>query len=585
MSSKQGKLRVETVHKTVNGKVYTSVLLRRSFREGGKVKHETLGNLTQLPPDVIDFVKRRLRGELDADAPHSSFEIIRSLPHGNVAAVLQTAKQLGLDGLLASRPCRERDLIMALVVARVLSPRSKLSTTTALTVETVKHTLAEELSLGDVDVHELYAAMDWLATRQKRIENKLAKKHLQDGHLVLFDVSSSYYTGRQSPLIKHGYSRDYRSDRPQIVYGLLCDSEGRPIAIEVFPGNTADPPTFTQIVATARKRFGINRIVFVGDRGMITSARINEDLRGVAGLDWISALRTEGIRKLCDAGTIPMSLFDKQDLAEVTSEHFPDERLVVCRNPKLAEQRSRKRSELLKATEEQLEPIRLATERSSNPLRGEQAISLRVGKVIGKHKMAKHFDLTITETSFTYTRNEDRIREEAALDGLYVVRSSLEKKQMRSERIVETYKSLAKVERAFRCMKTVDLSLRPIYHRNEDRIRSHVFICMLAYYVEWHMREKLRPVLFADDDREAAAADRKSIVAPAQRSISAKRKDATRRTRDDHPVQSFHDILLDLGTLCRNRIRIPEYDSEFDKLTQATEYQQHVLKLLGVTAT
>lgn len=585
MSSKPGKLRVETVHKTVNGKVYTSVLLRRSFREGGKVKHETLGNLTQLPPDVIDFVKRRLSGELDADAPHSSFEIIRSLPHGNVAAVLQTAKQLGLDGLLASRPCRERDLIMALVVARVLSPRSKLSTTTALTSETAKHTLAEELSLGDVDVHELYAAMDWLATRQKRIENKLAKKHLQDGHLVLFDVSSSYYTGRQSPLIKHGYSRDYRSDRPQIVYGLLCDSEGRPIAIEVFPGNTADPPTFTQIVATARKRFGINRIVFVGDRGMITSARINEDLRGVAGLDWISALRTEGIRKLCDAGTIPMSLFDKQDLAEVTSEHFPDERLVVCRNPKLAEQRSRKRSELLKATEEQLEPIRLATERSSNPLRGEQAISLRVGKVIGKHKMAKHFDLTITETSFTYTRNEDRIREEAALDGLYVVRSSLEKKQMRSERIVETYKSLAQVERAFRCMKTVDLSLRPIYHRNEDRIRSHVFICMLAYYVEWHMREKLRPVLFADDDRESAAADRKSIVAPAQRSTSANRKDATRRTRDDHPVQSFHDILQDLGTLCRNRIRIPEYDSEFDKLTQATEYQQHVLKLLGVTAT
>ena len=585
MSSKPGKLRVETVHKTVNGKVYTSVLLRRSFREGGKVKHETLGNLTQLPPDVIDFVKRRLSGELDADAPHSSFEIIRSLPHGNVAAVLQTAKQLGLDGLLASRPCRERDLIMALVVARVLSPRSKLSTTTALTSETAKHTLAEELSLGDVDVHELYAAMDWLATRQKRIENKLAKKHLQDGHLVLFDVSSSYYTGRQSPLIKHGYSRDYRSDRPQIVYGLLCDSEGRPIAIEVFPGNTADPPTFTQIVATARKRFGINRIVFVGDRGMITSARINEDLRGVAGLDWISALRTEGIRKLCDAGTIPMSLFDKQDLAEVTSEHFPDERLVVCRNPKLAEQRSRKRSELLKATEEQLEPIRLATERSSNPLRGEQAISLRVGKVIGKHKMAKHFDLTITETSFTYTRNEDRIREEAALDGLYVVRSSLEKKQMRSERIVETYKSLAQVERAFRCMKTVDLSLRPIYHRNEDRIRSHVFICMLAYYVEWHMREKLRPVLFADDDRESAAADRKSIVAPAQRSTSANRKDATRRTRDDHPVQSFHDILQDLGTLCRKRIRITEYDSEFDKLTQATEYQQHVLKLLGVTAT
>ena len=584
MSSKQGRLRVETVRKEVKGKVYTSVLLRRSFRKDGKVKHETLGNLTRLPPDVIEFIKRRLNGELDADSPHSPFEIIRSLPHGNVAAVLQTAKQLGLEGLLSCRPCRERDLIMALVVARVLSPRSKLSTTTALTAETAKHTLADELDLGDVDVHELYAAMDWLATRQTRIENKLAKKHLKDGHLVLFDVSSSYYTGRKSLLIKHGYSRDHRSDRPQIVYGLLCDSEGRPIAIEVFPGNTADPPTFTQIVATARKRFGINRIVFVGDRGMITSARINEDLRGIDGLSWVSALRTEGIRKLRKAGTIQMSLFDKQDLAEVTSEHFPDERLVVCRNPALAEQRARKRNELLKATEEKLKPIRLATERKSKPLRGEQAISLRAGKVIGKHKVAKHFDLAITETSFTYTRNEDRINEEAALDGLYVVRSNVDKKQMNSECVVETYKSLAKVERAFRCMKTVDLSLRPIYHRNEERIRSHVFICMLAYYVEWHMREKLRSVLFADDDQEFAAAARKSIVAPAQRSKSAKRKDATQRTSDDLPVQSFHDVLQDLGTLCRNRIRISEFDSEFDKLTRATPYQQHILNLLGVNA-
>ena len=582
MSSKRKKLRVETVKKTVKGKVYTSVLLRCSFRKDGKVKHETLGNLTQLPPDVIEFIQRRLSGELAENAPNSSFEIVRSLPHGNVMAVLQTAKQLGLEQLLASRPCRERDLIMALIVARVLSPRSKLSTNTALSAETAKHTLAEELELDEVDVHQLYAAMDWLVERQTRIENKLAKKHLQDGHLVLFDVSSSYYTGRKSPLIKHGYSRDHRQDRPQIVYGLLCDSDGRPIAIEVFSGNTADPPTFTQIVARARKRFGINRLVFVGDRGMITSARINEDLRGVEGLDWISALRSEGIRKLREAGAIQMSLFDKQDLAEVTSEHFPEERLIVCRNPALAEQRTRKRNELLQATENQLEPIRLATLRKRNPLRGEKEIGLRVGKVIGQHKMAKHFDLTITENSFAYTRQETSIREEAALDGLYVVRSSVDQKLMNSEQLVETYKSLAKVERAFRCLKTVDLSLRPIYHRNDDRIRWPVFICMLAYYVEWHMREKLRPVLFADDDQEAAAAARASIVAPAQRSESAKRKDAHRRTADDYPVQSFHDILADLGTLCRNRIRIPEFDSEFDKQTLATPYQQHVLELLGI---
>lgn len=582
MSPKQSKLRVETVTKKYKDKEYTSVLLRRSYRQDGKVKHETLGNLTRLPPDVIDFIKQRLSGKLDENAPQSSFEIARSLPHGNVAAVLQTAKNLGVENLLASRHCRERSLIMALIVARVLSPRSKLSTNTALKAETAKHTLAEELDLGDVDVHQLYAAMDWLLERQTRIENKLAKKHLKDGQLVLFDVSSSYCTGRKSPLIKHGYSRDHRKDRPQIVYGLLCDSDGRPVAIEVFPGNTSDPSTFTRMVARARKRFGINRIVFVGDRGMITSARINEDLRGVEGLDWISALRTEGIRKLRDAGAIQLSLFDKQDLAEVTSEHFPDERLVVCRNPALAEQRSRKREELLKATETKLEPIRLATLRPRRPLRGKQEIGLRVGKVIDKHKMAKHFELTITEDSFIYTRNEEQIREEAALDGLYVVRSSVDKQRMDSRKVVQTYKSLATVERAFRCLKTIDLSLRPIYHRNEDRIRSHVFVCMLAYYVEWHMREQLRPVLFADDDRESAVAARKSIVAPAQRSESAKRKDANRRTDDGHPVQSFHDILKDLGTLCRNRIRIPEYDAEYDRMTSPTPYQQHVLGLLDV---
>jgi hypothetical protein len=583
MDAKRRKLRVEVVKKKYKGKEYRSVLLRCSFRKDGKVKHQTLGNLSGLPADVLEFIKLRLDGELDENAPHSPFEIVRSLPHGNVMAVLETAKSLGLENLLASRRCRERDLVMAMVVARILSPRSKLSTNAALREETAKHTLADELQLGEVDVHELYAAMDWLGTRQIRIENKLAKKHLQDGQLVLFDVSSSYYTGRESPLVKRGYSRDHRKDRPQIVYGLLCDSEGRPIAIEVFPGNTSDPPTFTEIVARVRKRFGINRIVFVGDRGMITTARINEDLRGVEGLDWISALRTEGIRKLMEAGTIQMSLFDNQDLAEVTSELFPGERLVVCRNPALAEERSRKREALLVATEKNLEAIRLAVLRARNPLRGEQAISLRVGKDIGKFKMAKHFELTITKDTFSYCRKEQRIQAEAALDGLYVVRSSVEKKQMDSDRVVANYKSLARVERAFRCLKTVDLSLRPIYHRNEERIRSHVFICMLAYYVEWHMREKLRPVLFADDDREAAEEARQSAVSPAQRSPSAKRKDALRRTDDGHPVQSFRDILQDLATLCRNRIRIPSVEAEYEKLTTPTSYQQHVLELLNIT--
>jgi transposase len=583
MSPKPRKLRVEIVKRKYKGKEYSSVLLRRSYRSNGKVKHETVGNLSDLPADVIEFIKRRLNGELQADAPHAPFEIARSLPHGNVMAVLETAKSLGIEEILASRRCRDRDLILALVVARILSPRSKLSTAAALKEETAKNTLVEELELGDVDVHQLYAAMDWLATRQTRIENKLAKKHLKDGYLVLYDVSSSYYTGRQSSLIKHGYSRDHRSDRPQIVYGLLCDLEGRPIAIEVFSGNTADPPTFTEIVTRVRKRFGINRIVFVGDRGMITTARINADLRQTKGFDWISALRTEGVRKLLEAAEIQMSLFDSQDLAEVTSEHFPGERLIVCRNPVLAEERSRKREELLKATEKKLEPIRLATIRKTNPLRGEKEIGLRVGRVVNQYKMSKHFELSISETSFTYTRNETRIREEAALDGLYVIRSSVDEKVLDSDEVVATYKRLANVERAFRCIKTVDLSLRPIYHRNDERIRSHVFICMLAYYVEWHMRAKLRPILFEDHDRESAAASRSSIVAPAQRSDAAKRKDQTRRTEDDLPVQGFQDVLKDLATVCRNRIRIPNLKVAFDKITTPTPYQRQVFDLLDVT--
>jgi transposase len=583
MAERGKKLRVEIIKRKYKGKVYSSVLLRRSYRVDGKVKHETVGNLSDLPADVIEFIKRRLDGELEANAPHSPFEISRSLPHGNVMAVLETARNLGLEEILASRRCRARDLILALVVARILSPRSKLSTAASLKEETAKHTLAEELELGDVDVHQLYAGMDWLAKRQSRIENKLAKKHLKDGYLVLYDVSSSYYTGRQSELIQHGYSRDRRRDRPQIVYGLLCDLEGRPIAIEVFSGNTADPPTFTEIVTRVRKRFGINRIVFVGDRGMITTARINADLRPTQGLDWISALRTEGIRKLLDAGEIQMSLFDTQDLAEVTSEHFPGERLVVCRNPMLADERSRKREELLKATEKKLEPIHLATLRKSNPLRGSKEIGLRVGRVVHQYKMSKHFDLSISETSFSYTRDEERIREEAALDGLYVIRSSVEGKVLDSDDVVATYKRLAHVERAFRCMKTVDLSLRPIYHRNDERIRSHVFLCMLAYYVEWHMRARLRSILFEDHDREAAASSRTSVVAPAQRSDAAKRKDGTRRTDDDLPVQGFQDVLKDLATICRNRIHIPNLDVVFDKMTTPTSYQKQVLNLLGIS--
>ena len=576
------RVHIETVTKSHKGKTYTSILLRRTYREDGKVKHETLGNLSDLPPDVLDFMRGRLNGELEEATPSGPFQIVRSLPHGNVAAVLQTAKNIGLDQLLGSRRCRERDLVLAMIVSRVLSPRSKLSACAALQAETAQSTLAEELRLGDVDVHELYAAMDWLLDRQKRIENKLAKKHLQGGVLVLFDVSSSYYTGRKSAFVTHGYSRDHRGDQPQIVYGLLCDGEGRPIAVEVFPGNTADPVTFTQIVARVRNRFGIKRVVFVGDRGMITSARIDEDLRGVDGLDWISALRSEGILKLIKGKLVQRSLFDERDLAEITSDDFPGERLIVCRNPQLAEERARKREALLQATEKQLEPIRKATLRKRSPLRGQDEIGLRVGKIIGKHKMQKHFQLTITEKSFSFQRNNQKIKAEALLDGLYVVRTSVKSDTMPAVRVVETYKSLSRVERAFRCLKTVDLQLRPIYHHKDERIRAHVFLCMLAYYVEWHMRERLREVLFDDCDTASASASRTSVVGPSVRSEVAKRKDATRRTPSGHPVQSFQDLLRDLATLTRNRIRIADYDAIYDKFTAPTAYQQHVFNLLQV---
>jgi transposase len=581
--SNRKAVHVETITKTHKGKVYTSYLLRRTFREDGKVKHETLGNLSCLPEDLIAVMKQRLASGQPLVGDGGSFEITRSLPHGNVAAVLGTARQLGLERLISATPSRERSLVMAMIVDRLISPGSKLSCSAGLQSQTAQNTLGEELNLGDVDVHELYSAMDWLLARQKRIENKLAKKHLVGATLVLFDVSSSFYAGRQSELVQRGYSRDHRADRPQIVYGLLCDRDGRPIAVEVFPGNTADPKAFTQFVGHVRQRFGIESVVFVGDRGMITSARINEDLREVDGLEWISALRSDAIRKLVNAGHVDRSLFDEKDLAEITDEElFPGERLVVCRNPLLADERTRKREELLQATQTALDEIVKATQRARHPLQGKDEIGLRVGKVIHKHKMAKHFELEITETSFAYTRRQEQIAAEAALDGLYVVRSSLKPDVMSAADLVRTYKSLSKVERAFRSLKTVDLHVRPIFHSNDDRIRAHVFVCMLAYYVEWHMRDRLKEILFDDDDRQAAQAVQQSVVNPARRSDRARQKDATRRTASGWPVQSFQDVLRDLATQCRNTVVMESTTTGFPLLTTPTDYQRHVQSLLHV---
>jgi transposase len=467
---------------------------------------------------------------------------------------------------------------------RLIAPQSKLATCRGLLEATATSSLPLELQLADdVSERDLYQAMDWLLERQSDIEKKLAEKHLKDGTLVLYDVTSSYYTGRRSDLVQFGHNRDGKNGCPQIVYGLLCSPDGCPVAIEVFAGNTADPKTLNAQIQKLRKRFNVQRVVLVGDRGMITTRRINESFRDVEGLEWISALRADSIKKLVSAGTIQLSLFDERDLAEVESPDFPGERLIVCKNPLLADERARKRNELLAATEKKLEPIVAATQRKRNRLRGKDKIGIRIGRVINHYKVAKHFELTITDDGFGYKRKEDQIAAEAALDGLYVIRTSVADEILNSENTVRAYKDLSKVERAFRCMKTVDLRVRPIYHWLNDRIKAHVFLCMLAYYVEWHMRRDLAPILFDDHDRESAQAERKSIVAPSPRSAAARSKDHTKETEDGFSVHSFRTLLADLGTLCKNRIRVTnDSANEFYMVTKPTEEQRRILALLNV---
>ena len=554
-------------------------LLRESYREDGKVKNRTIANLSALPVEQIEAIRQVLKGEKLVNAAEV-FEIRRSTPHGHAAAVLGTAKKLGLDRIIANRPSRQRDLVMAMIVARVLNPGSKLATARGLSRNTRSNTLGDMLGLGCVDEDELYEAMDWFLQRQPNIEKKLAAKHLRDGSLVLYDLSSSYYTGRCCTLALFGHNRDGKYGFPQINYGLLCDRDGRPLAIEVFEGNTADPATVSTQIAKLRERFGLARVIIVGDRGMLTSARIREELAGVEGLDWITALRSKSIRKLMDAGDIERSLFDERDLAEITSPEFPGERLIVCRNPLLAEERARKRETLLKATEKELDKIVEATQRVKRPLAGKDSIGLRVGKVIDNRKVGKHFVLTIEDDLFAYHRDEARIADEAALDGLYVIRTSVEAEEMTAESTVGTYKSLSKVERAFRSLKTVDLKIRPIHHWLANRVRAHIFLCMLAYYVEWHMRCELAPILFDDDDRPQAAAKRKSVVSPAQRSDSAQRKDSSKHTPTGLPVHSFQTLLDDLATLSKNQVR--SGNATFDLMTTPTDLQSQAFNLLNL---
>ena len=559
-----------------------AVLLRESYRQGGKVKTRTLANLTHWPSEKVEALRRVLRGEALVP-PAEALQIDRSLPHGHVAAVLGTLHRLGLDRLVSTKRNRARDLVVAMIAARVVDPQSKLATARGLDPETAGTSLGEALGLGSAEAEELYAAMDWLLPRQTKMERDLAARHLEEGTLVLYDVTSSYFEGTKCPLGRRGYSRDGKRGKLQIVYGLLCTYEGCPVAVEVFEGNTSDPKTLANQITKLRKRFGLHRVVLVGDRGMITTARIEEELQPIEGLDWITALRAPAIRVLAEQGEIQPSLFDEQDLAEITSDDYPGERLMVCHNPILAEERARKRDELLAATEKELERIRTATQRAKRRLRGQDKIGLAVGRVLNRFKVGKHFVLEITDEALVYRRDQEKIEAEAALDGIYVIRTSVEEERLDTKATVQAYKGLSVAERAFRSLKTVDLKVRPIHHHLADRVRAHVFLCMLAYYVEWHMRRAWAPLLFDDDDPAAAQAQRSSPVQPAQRSSKAQRKAVTRRTDDDLPVHSFQTLLRDLATVTKNRVRFGGVTGQRTTMVMSpTPIQRRALDLLEV---
>jgi transposase len=561
------------------------ILLRESYRQDGKVCKRTLANLSKLPPETLEGLRALFRGGTVVEDLSQSFEVIRSQPFGHIAAVLGTLRQIGLDHDLDPQRCTERDLVVAMIVARILEPGSKLATARGLGQEAPLSALVEELDLSDIDERKLYAALDWLYVRQEAIEQRLARRHLQEGSLVLYDVTSTYFEGHCCPLAQLGYSRDGKKGTLQIVFGLLCNQAGCPVAVEVFTGSTADPKTLPPQVEKVRQKFGLSRVIFVGDRGMLTAARLREDFQGIEGLGWISALRTKEIQKLVAGSGFQFSLFDDQDFGEVYSPEFPGERLIACRNPLLQQERERKREELLQATEQKLQKIADATRRRKNRLKGKDRIALRVGKLINRFKMEKHFVIEITETSFSFRRDQEGIAAEAALDGIYVIRTNVPALELSAENAVRSYKSLSMVERAFRSCKTVDLHVRPIYHQLPERVRAHVLLCMLAYYVEWHMRQKLAPLLFEDEDPAAGEALRSSIVAPAQRSPSAQRKARTLRTTDGLPVHSFATLLKDLATLTKNRVqpKIP-ISACFDTLARPTQLQQKALSLLSVVA-
>jgi transposase len=574
MPARTGAAHVVTTKRTYKGRTYLTHLLRRSYRENGVVKNETLGNLSHLPDHLIHVIRRSLQGETFVPV-NEALEVIGSRPHGTVQAVSSAMQALELKALLGSKPSPERDLVLAMIAARIVSPNTKLATSR----QWHSTTLAQDFGVADADEDDLYGAMDWLLAHQDSIQKKLAARHLQEGGLVLYDLSSSYFEGLTCPLAKLGYSRDGKKGLLQVNYGLLTDARGCPVAVSVYEGNISDSQTFLPEVERLRESFGIERMVMVGDRGMISSKAISE-LRQSSGVDWITALKSVSIRGLVEQGQLQLGLFDERNLVEIASPDYPGERLVACRNPELARLRAHKREDLLVCTERSLEKVRDRVR--AGKLTGPDKIGVAVGRVINQYKVAKHFDLAIEEGTLRWSRNAQSIRTEAALDGIYIIRTSLPADRMDGPECVRSYKALANVERAFRTLKSVDLKVRPIHHRTADRVRAHILLCMLAYYVEWHMREAWRELMFADT--ELAAKATRDAVAPAQRSDKALEKAARHQLENGSAVHSFQTLLDDLSSIVRNTCRAPkakEDEPTFEIITTASAHQRRALDLIA----
>ncbi len=573
MAARTGTAHVVTTVRKYKNRVYRTHLLRRSYRQNGTVKNETLGNLSHLPDSLIEIIRRSLHGETFVPLSET-FSAIASPAHGHVQAVMLAMQRLGFASLVASKPSRERDLVCAMVAARILAPHTKLATTRWWQTTT----LAEEFNVTDATEDDLYAAMDWLLSRQEAIQKKLAARHLSPGGLVLYDLSSSYFEGSTCPLAKRGYNRDGKKGMLQVNYGLLTDARGCPVAVSVYAGNVADSKTLIPEVQRLREKFALEQLVMVGDRGMISKKTIKE-LRETDGIGWITALKSVSIRALVDQGVLQLGLFDERNLFELSSPDYPGERLMACRNSELAKLRAHKREELLAATENSLAKIK--TRVDAGKLKAREAIGLRVGKVVNRYKVAKHLELNISEQAFSFARKQESIAAEAALDGVYIIRTSVQPAQMDAPECVRNYKSLSNVERAFRSLKTIDLKIRPIHHRLADRVRSHILLCMLAYYVEWHMREAWRELMFADTDQKAKAT--RDPVAPAKRSAGALAKAARHTLDDGTPVHSFSTLMAELATIVRNTCRTPNAGPDaptFEVLTTPNAQQQRALDLI-----